>query len=87
MHRHPAAEVAEKCRFDTRFYALRRLGFTVISMPDMDRRSALVMAGLGLAVAAVPTPNAAANPEQPLPGPEAPVGPPPPAPGAPAIDS
>jgi beta-glucanase (GH16 family) len=53
-------------------------------MPDMDRRSALVMAGLGLAVAAVPTPNAAANPEQPLPGPEAPVGPPPPAPGAPA---
>ncbi len=54
-------------------------------MPKMDRRSAMVMAGLGLAAAAAPAPNAAANPmapEPPLPGPEPPAGPPPP-PGAP----
>jgi len=41
----------------------------------------MMMAGLGLAVVAVPTPKAAANPlapEPPLPAPEPPVGPPPP---------
>ena len=50
-------------------------------MPKMDRRSAMMMAGLGLAVVAVPTPTAGANPmapEPPLPVPEPPVGPPPP---------
>jgi len=52
----------------------------------MDRRSALVMAGLGVAVAAVPAPDAAAIPERPLPGPEAPAGPPAP-PGAPGVPS
>lgn len=42
----------------------------------MDRRSAMVMAGMGLAAVAVPA-TAGANPEPPLPGP-------PPPPGAPA---
>ena len=45
----------------------------------MDRRSAMVMAGLGLAAVAVPA-NAGANPEPPLPGPPPPPGAPPPAP-------
>ncbi len=35
-------------------------------MPKMDRRSAMMMAGLGLAVVAAPTPNAAANPSRPM---------------------
>jgi hypothetical protein len=49
-------------------------------MPKMDRRSAMVMAGMGLAAVAVPA-TAGANPEPPLPGPPPPPGapvPPPP---------
>ena len=56
-------------------------------MPEMDRRNALMMAGLGLAVVATPTPKALANPmapEPPLPGSEGPAGSAPP-PGAPSL--
>ena len=50
-------------------------------MPKMDRRSVMVMAGLGLAVVATPTPKAGANPMAPEPPapPDAPFPPPPPA--------
>ena len=47
-------------------------------MPDMDRRSLMVMAGLGVAAVAVPTPTAGAVPE----APEPPVPPQPGSPGA-----
>ena len=46
-------------------------------MSAMDRRSAMKMAGLGVAMVAVPTPKAGANPEAPLPGPPPPPGAPP----------
>jgi hypothetical protein len=46
-------------------------------MPRMDRRNAMIMAGLGMAVVAVPTPKAAANPDPALPGPPPPPGAPP----------
>jgi zinc transporter ZupT len=44
-------------------------------MPEIDRRNAMMMAGLGVAAVAIPTPKAGADPA----GPEAP-GPVPPAP-------
>ena len=47
-------------------------------MPEIDRRNAMMMAGLGVAAVAIPTPKAGADPA----GPEAP-GPVPPAPPAP----
>lgn len=47
-------------------------------MSDMDRRSLMVMAGLGVAAVAIPTPTAGAVPE----APEPPV---PPQPGSPAV--
>jgi len=47
-------------------------------MPEIDRRNAMMMAGLGVAAVAIPTPKATADPA----GPEAP-GPMPPAPPAP----
>ena len=51
---------------------------------DGGRRSAMMMAGIGLAVAAVPTPKASANPMAPAPAaPVPPVGPPPLPPGFP----
>lgn len=52
-------------------------------MSKMDRRSMMVMAGLGVAAVAVPTPTAAANPmapEPPVPVPGQPIAPPPGAP-------
>lgn len=51
-------------------------------MPDFDRRSLMLMAGLGVAAVAIPTPEAGAEPvpDVPPPGPDVPVGPP----GAPA---
>ena len=43
-------------------------------MSDLDRRSAMVMAGLGMVAVAIPTPNAGAVPA----APEPPLPPPPP---------
>ena len=53
-------------------------------MPDFDRRSLMLMAGLGVAAVAIPTPEAGADPGPDLPpGPESPIAPPaPPAPAA-----
>lgn len=55
-------------------------------MSDLDRRSAMVMAGLGMVAVAIPTPNAGAVPA----APEPPLPPPPPGalgPGAPAPEA